>query len=111
MQDMGELEAGVGQALYPLHSLGLPFSMLRALRRLLFMDTADIVASPLLRDLPASVVLHHLYSQAPASLPSPHVKHGFTAAQVQYVCSEVAVSDCTVRLLHWRLSDHSRVRG
>lgn len=83
VQDMGELEAGVGQALYPLHSLGLPFSMVRALRRLIFMDTAEILTSPILRELPASIVLHHLYSRAPASLPSPHVRHSFTAAQVR----------------------------
>ena len=84
MQDMGELEAGVGQALYPLHGLGLPFSMLRALRRLMFTETADILDSPLLRELPASTLLHHLYSRAPASLPSPHVKHSLTAAQVSF---------------------------
>lgn len=82
---MGELEAGVGQALFPLHGLGLPFRMLRALRHLIFMDTPDVLASPLLQELPASIVLHHLYSRAPASLPSPHVRHSFSAAQVWFL--------------------------
>ncbi len=68
---MGELEAGVGQSVYPLDHLGLPFNMLRAFRRLLFLDTAEVLGSPLVRELPASVVLHHLYSRAPAELQSP----------------------------------------
>ncbi len=79
---MGELEAGVGQSVYPLDHLGLPFNMLRAFRRLLFLDTAEVMGSPLVRELPASVVLHHLYSRAPAELQSPHVRQSFTPAQV-----------------------------
>lgn len=82
IQDMGELEAGVGQSVYPLDHLGLPFNMLRAFRRLLFLDTAEVIGSPLVRELPASVVLHHLYSRAPAELQSPHVRQSFTPAQV-----------------------------
>lgn len=79
---MGELEAGVGQSVYPLDHLGLPFNMLRAFRRLLFLDTAEVMGSPLVRELPASVMLHHLYSRAPAGLQSPHVRQSFTPAQV-----------------------------
>ena len=82
IQDMGELEAGVGQSVYPLDHLGLPFNMLRAFRQLLFLDTAEVMGSPLVRELPASVVLHHLYSRAPAELQSPHVRQSFTPAQV-----------------------------
>ena len=79
---MGELEAGVGQSVYPLDRLGLPFNILRAFRRLLFLETSEVPASALLRELPPSVVLHHLYSRAPAALQSPHVRHSFTPAQV-----------------------------
>ena len=73
----------MGQALFPLHSLGLPFTMLRAFRRLLFFNTADLLGSPLLQELPPSIVLHHLYSRGPATLLSPHVKQGFSPAQVR----------------------------
>ena len=83
LQDMGELEAGVGQSIYPLDHLGLPFNMLRAFRRLLFLDTADVIGSPIVRELPPSVVLHHLCSRAPQALQSPHVRHSFTPAQVR----------------------------
>ena len=79
---MGELEAGVGQSVYPLDHLGLPFNMLRAFRRLLFLDTAEVMGSPVVRELPGSVVLHHLYSRAPAELQSPHARQSFTPAQV-----------------------------
>ena len=80
---MGELEAAVGQSIYPLGHLGLPFNMLRAFRRLLFLDTAEVLGSPPVRELPASVVLHHLYCRAPAALQSPHVRQSFTPAQVR----------------------------
>ena len=80
---MGELEAAVGQSIYPLDHLGLAFNMLRALRRLLFLDTADVMSSPLLKELPPNVVLHHLYSRAPPALQSPHVRQGFTPVQVE----------------------------
>ena len=91
MQDMGELEAGVGQSVYPLDRLGLPFNILRAFRRLLFLETSEVPTSPLLRELPPSVVLHHLYSRAPAALQSPHVRDNFTPAQVCAVLSMLAV--------------------
>lgn len=90
LQDMGELEAGVGQSVYPLDRLGLPFNILRAFRRLLFLETSEVPASPLLRELPPSVVLHHLYSRAPAALQSPHVRHRFTPAQVCPMLSVLA---------------------
>lgn len=90
LQDMGELEAGVGQSIYPLGHLGLPFNMLRAFRRLLFLDTAEVMGSPPVRELPASVVLHHLYSRAPAALQSPHVRQSFTPAQVRLPSTQSA---------------------
>ncbi len=43
----------------------LPASLqvLRAFRALLFLEDAQIVGSPLLRELPQSIVLHHLFSR------------------------------------------------
>ena len=100
LQDMGELEAGVGQSVYPLDRLGLPFNILRAFRRLLFLETSEVPTSPLLRELPPSVVLHHLYSRAPAALQSPHVRHNFTPAQVCTMLSMLAVSHNQLLLSH-----------
>ena len=105
MQDMGELEAGVGQSIYPLDHLGLPFNMLRAFRRLLFLGTAEVVGSPLTRELPASVVLHHLYSRAPAALQSPHVRQSFSPAQVN------PVSPCYTLLHTHRTAVHTLVHA
>ena len=98
LQDMGELEAGVGQSVYPLDRLGLPFNILRAFRRLLFLGTSEVPASPLLRELPPSVVLHHLYSRASAALKSPHIRHSFTPAQVCLVLSTLAFAHWTLGL-------------
>ncbi|DBA86122.1 hypothetical protein WJX77_008098 [Trebouxia sp. C0004] len=92
-KDMGELEAGVGQSVYPLDHLGLPFNMLRAFRRLLFLDTAEVMGSPLVRELPAIVVLHHLYSRAPAELQSPHVRQSFTPAQYSLWLDQHSMSE------------------
>lgn len=97
---MGELEAGVGQSVYPLDHLGLPFNMLRAFRRLLFLDTAEVMGSPLVRELPASVVLHHLYSRAPAELQSPHVRQSFTPAQVNTTAGLTLPRQTLVFVLH-----------
>jgi hypothetical protein len=101
---MGELEAGVGQSVYPLDHLGLPFNMLRAFRRLLFLDTAEVLGSPLVRELPASVVLHHLYSRAPAELQSPHVRQSFTPAQVNTTASLTLPHQTRVSVLHCNCS-------
>ncbi|CAA6656559.1 unnamed protein product [Spirodela intermedia] len=62
-RDMAELELAVGQNLLPVEQLGAPYRALRALRRLIFLDTALLAGSPLLQELPASAVLHHLYSR------------------------------------------------
>ena len=77
------MEEAVGQHIWPLESLGAPHSVLRALRPLLFLETAQIAASPLLGQLPASCVVHHLYSRAPAELQSPHQRSGLTPAQAR----------------------------
>ena len=97
---MGELEAGVGQSVYPLDHLGLPFNILRAFRRLLFLETRDVLASPLLKELLPSVLLHHLYSRAPDALQSPHVRHNFTPAQVCMHVDMYILHCCVTALLH-----------
>jgi len=80
-KDMAELELAVGQNLYSVTQLGGSYRALRAFRPLLFLPTAQVPTSPLLQELPMSVVLHHLYTRAPENLLSPHAKAGLTAAQ------------------------------
>eukprot|EP00250_Pteridium_aquilinum_P008386 c17905_g2_i1 orf=280-2844(-) len=70
-RDMAELELAIGQSLFPVEQLGAPYRALRAFRPLIFLETSQLGSSPLLRELPPSVVLHHLYSRAPAELESP----------------------------------------
>ena len=82
-QDLAEVEEAIGQHIWPLETLGAPPSMLRALRPLLFLDTAALPSSPVLGQLPGSCVLHHLYSRAPAELLSPHQRSGLSPAQVK----------------------------
>lgn len=63
-KDLAELQAAVGQALWPLEALGPAVRCLRGFRALLFVDDAalDAAAAPL-RDLPLSIALHHLFSR------------------------------------------------
>lgn len=76
------MEAAVGQQLLPLEQLGGPARALRAFRRLLFLETAEVEGSPVLRELPRPELLHHLYSRAPPQLESPHARSSLTPAQV-----------------------------
>lgn len=80
-RDMAELELAVGQNLLPVEQLGAPYRALRALRRLIFLDTALLAGSPLLQELPASAVLHHLYSRGPPGLQSPAERSSLTPLQ------------------------------
>jgi hypothetical protein len=80
-KDMAELEAAVSSNLFPVEHLGTPYRMLRAFRPLLFQETSALLSSPLLKELPAPVVLHHLYSRAPPQLQSPLEQGGLTPAQ------------------------------
>ena len=63
-KDLAELQAGVGQSLWPLEALGPAVRCLRGFRALLFVeDTAlDAAAAPV-RDLPAGIALHHMFSR------------------------------------------------
>lgn len=80
-RDMAELELAVGQNLFPVEQLGAPYRALRAFRPVIFLETAQLVSSPLLQDLPLSVILHHLYSRAPNELESPLQRNKLTHMQ------------------------------
>ncbi|XP_076925983.1 conserved oligomeric Golgi complex subunit 5-like [Bidens hawaiensis] len=80
-QDMAELELAVGQNLFPVEQLGAPYRALREFRPVIFLETAQLGGSPLLQDLPLSVVLHHLYSRAPDELQSPMQRNKFSPLQ------------------------------
>eukprot|EP00249_Psilotum_nudum_P013949 c24591_g1_i1 orf=511-3060(+) len=80
-RDMAELELVIGQNLFPVEQLGAPYRALRAFRPLIFLEATQLTGSLLLQELPPSVVLHHLYSQAPADLVSPMNRTKLTPAQ------------------------------
>lgn len=80
-RDMAELELAVGQNLFPVEQLGPPYRALRAFRPVIFLETSQLGASPLLQDLPPSVVLHHLYSRGPEELQSPMQRNKLTPMQ------------------------------
>ncbi|KAJ4729021.1 conserved oligomeric Golgi complex subunit 5 [Melia azedarach] len=80
-RDMAELELAVGQSLFPVEQLGAPYRALRAFRPLIFLETSQLAASPLLQDLPPSVILHHLYSRGPDELLSPLQRNKLTHLQ------------------------------
>ncbi|VFQ84150.1 unnamed protein product [Cuscuta campestris] len=80
-RDMAELELAVGQNLFPVEQLGGPYRSLRAFRPVIFLETSQLEASPLLQDLPPSVVLHHLFSRAPDELQSPMQRNRLSPLQ------------------------------
>lgn len=80
-RDMAELELAVGQNLFPVEQLGAPYRALRAFRPLIFLETSQLGGSPLLQDLPPSVILHHLYSRGPDELQSPLQRNKLTPLQ------------------------------
>lgn len=77
-RDMAELELAVSQNLFPVEQLGAPYRALRAFRPVIFLETSQLEASPLLQDLPLSVTLHHLYSRGPEELQSPMQRNRLT---------------------------------
>ncbi|KAH9290341.1 hypothetical protein KI387_034458 [Taxus chinensis] len=80
-RDMAELELVVGQNMFQVEQLGAPYRALRALKPLFFQETSKLGSSPILQDLPRSVVLHHLYSRAPDELESPMQRTKLTPKQ------------------------------
>ncbi|GAB2242838.1 hypothetical protein Droror1_Dr00019613 [Drosera rotundifolia] len=77
-RDMAELELAVGQNLFPVEQLGAHYRALRAFRPVIFLETSQLESSPLLQDLPPSVILHHLYSRGPDELLSPIQRNNLT---------------------------------
>ncbi|CAA0816121.1 Golgi transport complex protein-related [Striga hermonthica] len=80
-RDMAELELVVAQNLFPVEQLGVPYRALRAFRPVIFLETSQLGSSPLLQDLPPSVVLHHMYSRGPEDLQSPLQRNKLTPLQ------------------------------
>ncbi|KAL8507916.1 hypothetical protein ACS0TY_018462 [Phlomoides rotata] len=80
-RDMAELELAVAQNLFPVEQLGPPYRALRAFRPVLFLETSQLGSSPLLQELPPSVILHHLYSRGPDDLQSPLQRNRLTPLQ------------------------------
>ncbi|KAJ0256014.1 Conserved oligomeric Golgi complex subunit 5 [Hirschfeldia incana] len=80
-RDMAELELAVGQNLFPVEQLGAPYRALRAFRPLIFLETPEMGSSPLIQDLPPSIVLHHLYTRGPDELESPMQKNRLSPKQ------------------------------
>ncbi|GER45088.1 conserved oligomeric Golgi complex subunit, partial [Striga asiatica] len=80
-RDMAELELVVAQNLFPVEQLGGPYRALRAFRPVIFLETSQLGSSPLLQDLPPSVVLHHIYSRGPEDLQSPLQRNKLTPLQ------------------------------
>ena len=83
LQDISELEEAIGSNLWSLERLKAPQKVLKAFRRLLFLDTQMLAEDPYMLDLPPVILLHHLYSRAPADLQLPHTESGFTYKQVK----------------------------
>lgn len=81
ISDMAELELVVGQSLFPVEQLGASYRAFRAFKPLVFLETSEFAESPLLHDLPPTVVLHHLYTRAPVELESPMVRMKLTPQQ------------------------------
>nr|GMD36716.1 conserved oligomeric Golgi complex subunit 5 [Ipomoea batatas] len=80
-RDMAELELAVGQNLFPVEQLGAPYRALRAFRPVIFLETSQLASSPLLQDLPPSVILHHLFSRGPDDLLSPMQRNRLSPLQ------------------------------
>jgi len=80
-KNFAEIEAAVSSNLFPVEKLGAPYQMLRSYRPLLFLETSALLASPLVKELPVPVTLHHMYSRAPEQLQSPMEQGGLTHAQ------------------------------
>lgn len=63
--------------------IGYCYKILRAMRPFLFKSTEEISSGKLneLTILPPSIILHHLFSRAPSSFPSPYTLKNWTVIQ------------------------------
>lgn len=77
--DMAQVEFAVGPLCSRVADLGKSYKLLRSFRPLLFQSAEHIATNPAVGEsLPHSIVLHHLFSQAPADLKSPHEVAGWS---------------------------------
>ncbi|KAH9023597.1 Golgi transport complex subunit 5-domain-containing protein [Lactarius deliciosus] len=109
--DMTELEfslgtfvsEGKGKRSGGLDAAGAEYRALRALRPLLFLETARLAERGATAGLPPLVVLHHILVRAP--IPLPHVLHGWQAPEyVRWVEEHSEAEALTLvegGLAHW----------
>jgi conserved oligomeric Golgi complex subunit 5 len=57
------------------------YRALRSFRHVLFTDTPQLLASPFLRDVPPTVLAHHLLSRAEGAVETPMKRSGLTPPQ------------------------------
>jgi len=86
-----------------LDAAGAEYRALRALRPLLFLETARLAEPGATTGLPPLVVLHHILVRAP--IPLPHSLHGWQAAEyvrwVEEHSAEEALTLIDGGLTHW----------
>eukprot|EP00798_Chlamydomonas_sp_ICE-L_P027164 gene27164-2403_t len=92
-KDMAELQLCIGQQLFPLEQLGPSYRVMKAFRALLFQSTSDITSSPMLKELPHSIILHHLFSRLPSAVQAPHERSGLTPSQYSTWLDQHSVVD------------------
>jgi conserved oligomeric Golgi complex subunit 5 len=81
-KDASELEAALIQHVSPQESIHGHLRALRAMRRLLFTETSQVLEDKAaLADLPVDIVLQHLFSRAPSELESPCTRARLTPAR------------------------------
>ena len=80
--DFAQLEAALAPLNLKTQEYGRELLTAKAFRPLLFQTPSDIVASPSVGGVvPYSVVLHHLFSRAPADLQSPYRVSGWSLSR------------------------------
>jgi conserved oligomeric Golgi complex subunit 5 len=94
---------GVGASIGGLDAAGAEYRALRAMRPLLFLETARLAEAGGTVGLPPLVVLHHILVRAP--IPLPHTLHGWQAAEyvrwVEEHSAEEALTLVEGGLSHW----------
>lgn len=82
-KDAGELEATVTQNLVSADQVTPALRTFKAFLRLIFLETTEIEADnhAVRRDMPAAILLHHLFSRTPSYIESPHTRLKLTPSQ------------------------------
>ncbi|WIA17060.1 hypothetical protein OEZ85_013963 [Tetradesmus obliquus] len=97
-KDLGEVQLVVGQGLFPLEALGPAHRCLRAFRALLFAEHSSLPGAACLKDLPASLVLHHCFSRLPPSIQSPAELSGMAPQQYSKWLDQHSSADVAARV-------------